>query len=97
MSCEFQFLAIEFVACSKPQAEIIIVKRPIQGRNNVTRVGLNPDYAITVVSKKALALLATLLGDSQEDSWSLLIIKKNSFLAKAVKIFIFCKIQFRGS
>ena len=31
-------LATEFVACSKPQAEIIIVKRLIQGRNNVTRV-----------------------------------------------------------
>ena len=36
MSREFRFLATEFVACSKPQAEIIIVKRPIQGRNNVT-------------------------------------------------------------
>ena len=35
---EFRFLATEFVACSKPQAEITIVKRRIQGRNNVTRV-----------------------------------------------------------
>ena len=35
---EFRFLATEFVVCSKPQAEIIIVKRPIQGRNYVTRV-----------------------------------------------------------
>ena len=35
---EFRFLATEFVACLKPQAEITIVKRPIQGRNNVTRV-----------------------------------------------------------
>ena len=87
---EFRFLATEFVACSKPQAEIIIVKRPIQGRNNVIRVWA--DYAIRVVAKKALALL----GNSHEDSWSLLIIKKISFLAKAVKIFIFCKVQFRG-
>ena len=31
---EIWFLATEFVACSKPQAEIIIVKRPIQGHNN---------------------------------------------------------------
>ena len=32
MSREFRFLATEFVACSKPEAEIIIVKRSIQGR-----------------------------------------------------------------
>ena len=38
MSREFRFLATDFVAGSKPQAEVIIVKRPIQGRNNVTRV-----------------------------------------------------------
>ena len=87
MSREFRFLTTEFLASWKPQAEIIIVKRSIQGRNNVTSVcGLNTDYAIRVVAKKALALLAMLLGDSQEDSWSLLIIKKISFLAKAVKI-----------
>ena len=48
--------------------------------------GLNTDYAIKSCGKKALALLAMLLGDSQEDSLSLLIIKKISFLAKAVKI-----------
>ena len=39
ISREFRFLATEFVACSKPQAEIIIVKHPFQGCNNVTRVG----------------------------------------------------------
>ena len=48
--------------------------------------GLNTDYAIKSCGKKALTLLAMLLGDSQEDSLSLLIIKKISFLAKAVKI-----------
>ena len=47
---------------------------------------------LEVSQKKALALLATLLGNSQEDSLSLLIIKKISFLAKVVKIFIFCYI-----
>ena len=44
--------------------------------------------------KKALALLATLLGYSQEDSLSLLIIKKIRCLAKAVEIFILRKVQF---
>ena len=58
--------------------------------------GLNPDYTIRVVAKITLVLLTTLLGDSQEDSLSLLIIKKISFLAKAVKVFIFCKVQIRG-
>ena len=38
MSREFRFLATEFAACSKPQVEIIIVKRTIQRRSNVTRV-----------------------------------------------------------
>ena len=38
------------------------------------------------LSQKSLALLAMLLGDSQEDFLSLLIIKKICFLAKAVKI-----------
>ena len=38
MSRKFRFLATKFVACSKPQAEIIIVKRPFQERNNVTTV-----------------------------------------------------------
>ena len=47
MSHEFRFLATEFVASAKPQAEIIIIKRSIQGHNNVTRVWLNLDYAIT--------------------------------------------------
>ena len=36
MSGELRFLTIEFLASSKPQAEIIIVKRSIQERNNVT-------------------------------------------------------------
>ena len=76
MSRESRFLATEFVACLKPQAEIIIVKRHIQGRNNVTRGWVNPDNASRVVAnKKALALLASLLGDSQEDSLSLLNIR----------------------
>ena len=47
--------------------------------------------------KKSLTLLAAFLGDSQEDSLFLLIIKKISFLAKADKIFIFCYVPFRGS
>ena len=94
---EFRFLATEFVARSKPQAEIIIVKRPIQGHNNVPRVWVNTDYAIRVVAKTALALLATLLGNSQEDSWFLLIIKKISCFSKAIKIFIFVRFNFRGS
>ena len=47
MSREFRFLATEFVACSKPQAEIIIVKRPIQGRNNVTRMCVEPSAVAT--------------------------------------------------
>ena len=38
MSREFRFLTTEFLASSKPQAEIIIVKRSIQGRDNVTSV-----------------------------------------------------------
>ena len=43
ISREFlRFLATKFVACSKPRAEIIIVKLPIQGRNNVTRVWVEP-------------------------------------------------------
>ena len=58
---------------------------------------MNTDYASRVVAKKALELLATLLGNSQEEFWSLLIIKKISIKTKAVKIFIFCKVQFRGS
>ena len=33
------------------QAEIIIVKRLIQGRNNVTRVRVKPNYVIMVVVK----------------------------------------------
>ena len=33
------------------QVEIIIAKRPVQGRNNVTRVGVEPDLTITVVVK----------------------------------------------
>ena len=94
MSREFRFLATKFVACSKPQAEIIIVKHPIQGRSNVARVWVEHRLCNYDCRKKALALLATLLGNSQEDSWSPLIIKKISFLAKAVKIFIFCKVQF---
>ena len=36
--------------------------------------------------QKSFSTLAMLLGDSQEHSLSLLIIKKISFLAKAVKI-----------
>ena len=86
MSCEFRFLTTEFLASSKPQAEIIIVKRSIQGRNNVTSVWVEHRLCNQSCRKKALALLAMLLGDSQKDSWSLLITKKTSFLAKAVKI-----------
>ena len=42
MSREFRFLATEFVACSKPQAEVVIVKRPIQGRDSVAGMGVEP-------------------------------------------------------
>ena len=38
----FEFLSTEFAVRSKPQAEIIIVKRLVQERNNVTRVRVQP-------------------------------------------------------
>ena len=38
----FEFLSTEFAARSKPPSEIIIVKRLIQGRNNVARVRVEP-------------------------------------------------------
>ena len=89
MSREFRFLATEFVACSKPQAEIIILKRSIQGCNNVPEWEVNPDYSIRVVATKALVLLATIsiFGNSQKDSLSLLIMKKISFLASRQNIY----------
>ena len=36
------------------QAEITVLNRLIQGRNNVTRVGVEPDHAIRVVVKTTL-------------------------------------------
>ena len=38
----FEFLFTEFAACLNHQAKIIIVKRLIQERNNVTRVYVEP-------------------------------------------------------
>ena len=54
MSREFRFLTTEFLASSKPQAEIIIVKRPIQGRNNVTRVWVEPRLCKLELSQKKI-------------------------------------------
>ena len=50
----FEFLSTEFVACLKPQTEIIIVKRLIQGRNNATRVRTEPKLCDQVCRKKTL-------------------------------------------
>ena len=47
----FEFLSTEFAAGRSKPAEVIIVKRLIQGRNNVTRVRIQPKYAISVVVK----------------------------------------------
>ena len=44
-------------ACRSHQAQITIVKRLLQGCNNVTKVRIEPRYAIGV---DALTLLATL-------------------------------------
>ena len=97
MSREFRFLTTKFLASSKPQAEIIIVKRPIQGRNNVTRVWVEPDYAIKVVAKKSFGTFGHDFGGlSKRFFFVSSDYKKISFLAKAVKIFIFHYVQFRG-
>ena len=56
-----QFFSTEFAACSKHQAEKIIVKRLIQEGNNVelkSRAELNPDHAISVVVKTMPCLLS---------------------------------------
>ena len=53
--------------------------------------GLNTDYAIRVVAKKALALL----GNSQ-DFWSLLIIKL-AFKLKPLKYLFFVRFNFGGA
>ena len=45
----FKFSSTENAACRNHYAIMIIVKRFIQERNNVTRVGFNPDHAIRVV------------------------------------------------
>ena len=90
MSREFRFLTTKFLACSKPQAKIIMVKRPIQGRNNVTRVWVKRRLCNYSCRKNKLWHFWPRFWESQENSLSLLNIKKISFLAKAVKIFIFC-------
>ena len=60
----FELFSIEFAACSKTpshQAEIIIAKRLIQGRNNVTRVRVKPRSCDQGRCKKRpFILLATL-------------------------------------
>ena len=58
----YKFLPTEFAACSKPpQAEITIVKHLVRGRNNVTRMRVEPISCDHVGRKNdAFALSATL-------------------------------------
>ena len=94
MSREFRFLATEFVARSKPQAEIIIVKRPIQGRNNVTRVWVEHRLCNWDCRKKSFGTFGHAFAELSIRFLVSSDYKKISVLAKAVKIFIFCKVQF---
>ena len=57
----FEFLSTEFAAGRSNPAEVIIVKRLIQGRNNVTRVRIQPKLCDQCRRKNdAFTLSATL-------------------------------------
>ena len=57
----FEFLSTEFGAVLGHQAAIIIVKRLIEGRNNVTKVRVEPrSYNQGRLKKDAFALSVTL-------------------------------------
>ena len=59
--------------------------------------GLNPDYAIRVVAKQSFGTSGHALGGLSKRLLFSSDYKKITFLAKAVKIFIFCRVQFGGS
>ena len=72
----FEFLSTELLLVRSHQAEIIIIKRLIQGRNNVTRVRVEPRSFDQGYQKNDafthLATLPTIRRNSTPVSWPVL-------------------------